>query len=399
MPVNKDQQTQHQIDCKGFKKQEREENQIPLSQSSMKYCGVATPFKGVRVYVRSAMGMPGSETALEELMCRVLGNLLEEGVVVKLADDLYCGGSTPTDLLNNWKRVLGALSQCNLRLSASKTIINPKSTTILEWIWSAGTLKASPHRVATLSSCPAPETVTQLRSFIGAYKILSRVVPCCSALLALLDDAITGQKSQDPVPWTDELRSSFYDAQSAISKSHTITLPRPDDQLWIVTDGAVRNPGIGATLYVTRGQTLHLAGFFSAKLRGTQSTWLPCEVEALSIAVATRHFSLFLIQSQHKACILTDSKPCVQAYEKLCRGEFSTSPRVSTFLSTVSHYQSSVRHVNRLCHPAFRLCQPPPPEDQSCQVCSFVQRLEESVVRRVPIQDVLNGHEKLPFTS
>ena len=71
--------------------------QIPLSQSSMKYCGVATPFKGVRVYVRSAMGMPGSETALEELMCRVLGNLLEEGVVVKLADDLYGGGSTPTD--------------------------------------------------------------------------------------------------------------------------------------------------------------------------------------------------------------------------------------------------------------------------------------------------------------
>ena len=28
--------------------------QIPLSQDSMKYCGVATPFKGVRVYVRFA---------------------------------------------------------------------------------------------------------------------------------------------------------------------------------------------------------------------------------------------------------------------------------------------------------------------------------------------------------
>ena len=35
------------------------------------------------------MGMPGSETAFEELTCRVLGDLLEEGVVVKLADDLY----------------------------------------------------------------------------------------------------------------------------------------------------------------------------------------------------------------------------------------------------------------------------------------------------------------------
>jgi hypothetical protein len=39
--------------------------QIPLARESMKYCGVVTPFQGVRVYTRSAMGMPGSETALE----------------------------------------------------------------------------------------------------------------------------------------------------------------------------------------------------------------------------------------------------------------------------------------------------------------------------------------------
>ena len=38
--------------------------QIPLAKESMKYCGVATPFKGVRFYARSAMGMPGSENAL-----------------------------------------------------------------------------------------------------------------------------------------------------------------------------------------------------------------------------------------------------------------------------------------------------------------------------------------------
>ena len=68
--------------------------QIPLSRNSMKYCGVFTPFRGVCVYVRSAMGMPGSETALEELMSRVLGDLLEGRIVAKIADDLYCGGDS-----------------------------------------------------------------------------------------------------------------------------------------------------------------------------------------------------------------------------------------------------------------------------------------------------------------
>ena len=157
--------------------------QIPLAQES-KYCGVATPFKGVRVYKRSAMGMPGSETALEELMCLVLGQLLQEGSVVKIADDLYCGDNNPQELIQNWKKLLHALYRCDLHLSASKTVINPKSTTVLGLIWSAGTFTASPHRVNTLASCPQPDTVKSMRSFIGAYKVLSRVIPRCSTYLA-----------------------------------------------------------------------------------------------------------------------------------------------------------------------------------------------------------------------
>lgn len=67
--------------------------QIPISKSSMKYCGVATPFRGVRIYTRCAMGMPGSETALEELMCRVLGDCIQDGIVAKLT--ICIVGGTP----------------------------------------------------------------------------------------------------------------------------------------------------------------------------------------------------------------------------------------------------------------------------------------------------------------
>ena len=52
------------------------------------------------------MGMPGSETALY----RVFGDLVE-GIVPKNAENLYCGGSTPKELLNNWSRVRQALGR------------------------------------------------------------------------------------------------------------------------------------------------------------------------------------------------------------------------------------------------------------------------------------------------
>ena len=121
----------------------------------------------------------------------------------------------------------------------------------------------------------------------------------------------------------------------------------------------------------------------------------------MSLATATNHFSPYIIQSMKPACILTDSKPCVQAFEKLCRGEFSASPRVATFLSTVSWYQVSVRHVagSAILPSDFASRNAPECDNPTCQVCSFVPRTEESVVRRSSVQHILSGSAKLPVTT
>lgn len=69
----------------------------------MRYCGIVTIYKGVRVYTWGAMGMPGSETTLEKLMGRVLGDHLQaSSFVSKLADDLYCGENTSDEFYNTW---------------------------------------------------------------------------------------------------------------------------------------------------------------------------------------------------------------------------------------------------------------------------------------------------------
>ena len=124
--------------------------QIPLSKASMKYCGAATPFHGIRLYARSAMGMPGSETLLEELMCRVLGDFIQEGFAAKLADDLYCKGSTPQELVSNWSGILEALSRCNLRLSAAKPSSAPNPPP--SWVGSGHKAHSQRALIASLHS-------------------------------------------------------------------------------------------------------------------------------------------------------------------------------------------------------------------------------------------------------
>lgn len=130
-------------------------------------------------------------------------------------------------------------------------------------------------------------------------------------------------------------------------------------------------------------------------------TWIPCELEALAISAAVKHFSPYIIQSDKNTCILTDSKPCVQAHEKLCRGEFSASPRVSTFLSTMCRYQCSIRHIKGTSNvPSdFASRNAPACTTDPCQICSFIRQQETCVVMRTPLQEILNSNAKVPFTG
>ena len=99
--------------------------------------------------------------------------------------------------------------------------------------------------------------------------------------------------------------------------------------------------------------------------------------------------------------MLTDSKPCIEAFEKLCHGEFSTSSHVSTFMSLASQFQVSDRHLSGAAnipsdfgsHNSFNCNEP------KCQVCSFVAHLEDSVVHSVSVPDILSGVTEAPFLT
>lgn len=100
--------------------------QIPLARDSMKYCGVVPLFRAVRVYMyqRLSIGMPWSETALEEIRCRVLGDLHEEGIVVKLADDLCCEADAAKQLMVNFVKGYSRLNRCDLKLAPPKLLLH-----------------------------------------------------------------------------------------------------------------------------------------------------------------------------------------------------------------------------------------------------------------------------------
>lgn len=201
------------------------------------------------------------------------------------------------------------------------------------------------------------------------------------------------------ITWTDELSDAFKRAQNLLQSNQVIHLPHSNAMLWLVTDGDTSCQGLGAILYCSIG-----GGFVSAKLRELQKGWIPCEIEALAITSAVRHFSSVIVQSKHRTTVLSNSKPCVQVVEKLRRGEFSASPRITTVLATICRYDIHISHLKGTTNVVSDFASRNAPEcrDPTCQICKFLSEDTSVTVMHVgshTVQDILKGMSPLPYSN
>ena len=124
-------------------------------------------------------------------------------------------------------------------------------------------------------------------------------------------------------------------------------------------------------------------------------------MEALAIASAVQHFSPYVRESKHPLQVLSDNRPCVQAFAKLRKGHFSASTRVSTFLSTLTQYSVIMTHLKGSNNTSSDYASRHPQScvDSSCQICKFVSELSDSVIHQLTVEDVLSGASRLPYLN
>ena len=373
--------------------------QIPVTRESQKWLGTNSPFKGMYVYNRAPMGLRNMAEYLEEVVARVLGDFIREGIMTKISDDIIVGANSVEGLISNWDRILNSLQQNGLRISPDKTIICPKSIKIIGWVWNQGTICADAHRANPLSVCSRPTNVKQMRSFIGGFRSISVCIPQYASYLSALEGAVAGKDSLQKVEWDESLNSSFVSAQKALMNPKTLTLPHPSDQLFLVSDGCNSPPSVGSTLYVKRGSNIHIAGFFSAKVKKQQLLWLPCEIEALGIKLSINAFSHYIRESLNTTKFFTDSKACVEAFGILSKGGFSMSPRISSFLMNLNAHNVSINHIKGTSIPLTDFCSRNPIQcaDHNCQVCLFVSEHLNIDVASLSVSDVESGSVRMPY--
>ena len=200
------------------------------------WCAIQTPYGGMRYFKRSIQGLVGQTEEQDELLARVLHQELKDGICVKLADDIFSGGKTMDEAIDNWIRLMKVLDDNNLKISPSKTVLFPKQVDVLSWVWKeGGFLSPSPHRKLALQKVnyESIKTVKDMRSYLGLYKTFIDCTPNLTNFLDTFDQLVGSKQSNDEITWTPDLLSNFNKAKDHINQMKDLYLPRPDDQLII----------------------------------------------------------------------------------------------------------------------------------------------------------------------
>ena len=384
--------------------------QGPMSPQDSSFLATPHPFGGMRVYAREPQGIRNASEHNSERLSLIYGDMERDKRMTRMADGLYVGGNTLTELSNNLVEVLTRACNAGLTFKPSKIVVCPRSTVLFGWRKEGDQWSPTSHVISPLSSSPPPKTVKQLRGWIGAYRQVSETIKDHSITLTSLEKTTAGKKSRDEINWTPSLLQDFQSAKDSLKRSQSITIPKPTDILHIYPDFSQSANAVGGHLIIERSENGSVqrknGGYFSVRLDTSQSRWTPCEKETLGIKLNIQHFRPFIQESLNTTVIHPDNMISVHAWNRLKRGIISSSSKVAAFLSSLSENNIDIVHCPGTDTKVadYNSRNPQPCSEPRCQICKYMsdqckigeQCLVNSVVT---VQDIISGSTKLPLTE
>ena len=149
-----------------------------------------------------------------------------------MADGLHILGNTVLELAKNYTEVLNRAEKCALTFKPSKVIICPRNITLFGWELKGNTWYPTSHTTSALVNAPKPNTVKQMRSFLGSFKQLSASLPDYALVIHQLEQIVANRASAERISWSPELETAFVNAKNLAAHPQGVAEPRPQDQLF-----------------------------------------------------------------------------------------------------------------------------------------------------------------------
>ena len=306
--------------------------QVPLAPDSRPLTAFSTP-AGHFQYLRLPMGLKNSPICFQLLINEVFHGILGNGVFAYLDDIIVVSQDMETHFqrLND---VLARLAHAGLKVKLSKCNFLRKRLTFLGHVVDANGLHTSDDKVAAVKNFPRPETVKQLKSFLGLSGYYRPFVPhyatLSSPLLRLL-------KKDAPFIWRDEQEHAFNALKTALTTAPVLAFPNFQEPFILVTDASGK--GLGAALMQrdVRNKNRPIA-YASRILNNAESRYSVTDLETLAIVWALRHFRDLIYG--YPITVYTDHQPV----KDLFKGRNLTG-RLARWMVILEDYRPTIEYL------------------------------------------------------
>ncbi|GBG65032.1 hypothetical protein CBR_g49102 [Chara braunii] len=156
---------------------------------------------------------------------------------------------------------------------------------------SAKGLKPDDAKVASIRDWPRPQSVTEMRSFLGMTGYYRTFVKNYSIVTAPLTDLT---RLDTPWEWTDKCEAAFRHLKHALTHYEVLKLPDPDKPFIVTTDAS--QYGIGAVLVQQEGPKLRPVEYLSKKMPSQKLAKSTYEKELYAVFKALTHWRHYLLE-------------------------------------------------------------------------------------------------------
>jgi hypothetical protein len=294
---------------------------------------IITPF-GLYEFMRMPFGLRNAGQTFQRLMDSILHDL--SGVFVYMDDVLVASKSRPQHI-QDVRAVFQRLKENGLIIRPEKCLFGQTSLDFLGHRLCGEGVRPLPGKVKAVQHFPRPDTVKQLRRFLGMVNYYHRFIPHAAARLQPLNEQCSNATPSKKIAWTTESSSAFMDARDILAQASMLAHPLQNTPFILSSDAS--DVGVGGVLEQYQDGRLRPLSFFSRKLSPAESRHSAFDKELLAAYLSVRHFQPII---EGRVCtLMTDHRPLALAWNKQSD---PWSARQQRHLSAIAQYVTDVCH-------------------------------------------------------
>lgn len=317
--------------------------QVEISEDSREITTFITK-KGLYRYTRLMFGIVCAPEIFQQIMETILSGCKN---CLNFMDDIVIYGKTEQELVEHTNAVLHRLKEYNVLLNQEKCKFKQQRIRFLGHMFSSDGLDVNEVKVQAIKSFRPPNTVEEVRSFLGLVTYVSKFIP---NLATVTDPLRKLTKKDTPFEWSDEQQNAFQQLKDQLSSPTTLGYYKLSDRTQLYADASP--VGLGAVLVQFDGSEPRIISYASKSLSDTEKRYCQTEKEALALVWSVERFHFYLFGRSFE--LITDHK----ALEVIFSPKSKPCARIERWVLRLQSYRYTVVYragKNNIADPLSRL--------------------------------------------